>query len=157
MGRKLMRGGGVMIAAIVLMSVVTHAQAASCNYALLQPSLDKAVAETLTDVKSDNSAALLKQMSHLGVAFGSEGELVPYPVLSEMFTKKTGHYCDLFTCKGKVGGLHALFGSGPMSKSIDTKHNRASVTLNANTQKELDLSYVYTPQCTWELTAIGGI
>lgn len=145
-----------MIAAVVLMSVVTHAAATPCNYAQLQPSLDRAVAETLTNVRSDNAAGLLKQMSHLGVAFGQEGELVPYPLLSEMFSKKTGRYCDLFSCKGKAGNLHDLFGGGPMNKTIDTRHNRASVALNANTQKELDLSYAYTSQCTWELTAIGG-
>ncbi len=146
-----------MIVAVLLMTVVTHTPLAPCPAAQMQASLDPAVAQTLTSVRSGNAATLLAQMSRAGIAFGPDGMLVPYPVLQDQFTKKTGRYCDLFTCKGKAGSLNALFGGGKTDKSIDAKHNRATVVLNGNTQKELDLGYAYTPQCKWELTSIGSL
>ncbi len=146
-----------MFAAVLLLSIVTQAPLAPCPAAQLQPSLDKALAQTLTSVRGGNGSSLLAQMSRGGVAFGAEGGIVPYPALADQFAKKTGHYCDFFVCKGKAGALNPLFTGGKTDKNIDLKHNRATVVLNGNTQKELDLGYAYTPQCTWELTSIGAL
>jgi hypothetical protein len=146
-----------MFAAVLLMSVVTQAPLKPCPAVQLAPSLDQALARTLTSVRSGNGNALLAQMSRAGVAFGSEGGIVPYAALSDQFSRKSGHYCDLFACGGRTGKLNALFNGGKTDKSIDLKHNRATVVLNGNTQRELDLGYAYTPQCAWELTSIGAL
>ncbi|MGZ3298261.1 MAG: hypothetical protein ACXU8O_04555 [Asticcacaulis sp.] len=146
-----------MIAALLMSTVMTHAPLTACDPAGMAPSLDAVVGQTLTYVRSGNAAALLGQMSQAGVAFGGEGPAVPYPVLSEMFAHKAGRYCDLFVCGGRAGKLNGLFNSGKTTKAIDAKHNLATVTLNANTQKELDLGYAWTAQCRWELTSISGL
>ena len=139
-----------MIVAILLMSVA----ATACPAAQMGPSLNQAVGQTLTSVRSGNGNALLAQMSHDGVAFGAR-EIVPYASLADQFGGRRGHYCDLFVCQGKAGPLNALFNSGRMDKSLDVGRARASVVLNARTPRALDLGYAYTAQCQWQLTSIG--
>ncbi len=142
-----------MMAAILLMSVAAMA----CPAAQMGPSLNQAVGQTLTSVRSGNGNALLGQMSHDGVAFGAQGGIVPYVSLVDQFGHRHGHYCDLFVCQGRAGHLNALFNSGRMEKSLDAGHARADVVLNGRTPRELDLGYTYTAQCRWELTSIGAL
>ncbi len=142
-----------MIATILLMSLA----ATACPPAQMGPSLNQAVGQTLTSVRSGNGNALLAQMSHDGVAFGGQGGIVPYAFLADQFSRKRDHYCDLFVCQGRVGHLNALFSGGPMDNSLDAAHARAHVVLNARTPKALDLGYAYTTQCKWELTSIGAL
>ena len=144
-----------MVAAWMMMAALA-AKPVACDPARMAPALDQAVATTLTSVRRLDAAALLAQMSPSGVAFG-QGEVVPMAVLKADFSHRSGHYCDLFVCKGKAGPMMHLFTGGKTDKSVDARHGRASVVLNGNSQNELDLSYAWSVQCQWQLTAMGGI
>ena len=145
-----------MIAAMLLMTVIAQAPMATCPMPPSPISLDQALARTLTTVRIGNASALLAQMSRDGVAFGSQGGIVPYAALADQFAGRRGHYCDLFACGAGAGRLNALFNGGKTQKAIDLKRSRATVVLNGNSPKELDLGYAYTAQCQWELTSIGA-
>ncbi len=143
----------VMIAPLAAMTLLTSACAAPCTAD--DASLDRAVSATLAAVRSNNAGALLDQMSDDGVAFGTDGPLASLKSLSADFAGRSGRYCDLFSCGGQEGNLHRLFEMGQIDKSLDAKHGLAGVTINANSNDELDLSYKFTAQCRWELTGIG--
>lgn len=146
-----------MIAAVLLITVAALAPAPACPAAQMAPSLNQAVGQTLTSVRSGNGNALLAQMSHEGVAFGAQGGIVSHVSLADQFGHRRGHYCDLFVCQGRAGRFNALFNSGSMEKSLDVRHARADVVLNGRTPRELDLGYAYTAQCKWELASIGAL
>ncbi len=137
------------------MGMISHAFGATCdrNY---DASLDKAVAATITAVASNNSSALLAQVSADGLTFGADGAKIARAALTSDFNAKTGRYCDLFTCAGKAGNLHRLFVAGKVDKQIDAAHATAAVFINANSNNELDLSYKFTAQCKWELNGIAA-
>ncbi len=145
-----------MIAALLLMTIVAQRPTAACPMPPLPSSLDQAMARTLTSVRSNNAGNLLGQMSHSGVAFGAQGGVVPYAALSDQFANRRGHYCDLFVCGAKAGWLNGLFTGGKTQKTLDIAHGRGTVVLNGHSSRELDLGYIYTRQCTWELISIGA-
>ncbi|HVZ29682.1 MAG TPA: hypothetical protein VG839_04770 [Asticcacaulis sp.] len=142
---------GVVLA--VSMGMISQAFGATCdrNY---DASLDKAVAATVASVAGNNASGFLAQVSPDGLSFATDGPKVSYAALSSDFAAKTGRYCDLFTCNGKAGAMHHLFVPGKADKQIDAAHALAAVTINANTNNELDLSYRFTAQCKWELTGL---
>jgi hypothetical protein len=78
-----------------LMAVSGHAYSAC---AVKPAAVDAAIATSITAVKTNDSAALLAQMSREGVAFGTDGPLIAYASLQTQFSGKTGRYCDLFVC-----------------------------------------------------------
>ncbi len=142
------------IAMVFAMGVVSHANGMTCdrNY---DASLAKAVAATVAAVAGNKPDALLAQISHDGVAFGTDGPLVSYVALQDQFQQKTGRFCDLFECGARPAPWKRLFVLGRIDKQIDAAHGMASVFINANSQDELDLSYKFTTQCRWEITGIG--
>ncbi len=138
-----------------LMALSSQVQAAC---AVKPAAVDAAIAATITAVKTNNSAALLAQMSRDGVAFGTDGPLIAYATLSSQFANKTGRYCDLFACGTKTARLRRLFVAGQMNTQVDAVHGLAAVFINGNTNDELDLSYkLNTKTCQWELTGIGAV
>jgi hypothetical protein len=145
----------MVIGFVAAMTMITQAYGATCSrdYAA---SLDGAVRATVSAVRGNDSGALLNQMSRDGVNFGSAGGTASYSALTSQFSQRTGRYCDLFSCNGRQGNLHHLFKSGQTDQSIDTKHALANVTINANTNDELDLNYRFTTSCRWELSGISG-
>lgn len=143
----------IMVAPIAALTLLTSACAATCTPD--DATLDRAISATLGAVRGNDANALLDQMSPDGVAFGTDGPLVSYKVLSANFADRSGRYCDLFNCGGQDGDMHRLFEMGQIDKSLDLKHGLAGVTINANTNDELDLSYKWSTQCRWELTGIG--
>ncbi len=150
------RTGAFMgVAIIMAMSMISHANGATCdrNYDV---SLTKAIAATVTAVATENGPALLSQFSPDGVAFGTDGPLVSLATLREQFTAKSGKYCDLFVCGARPAQLRRLFVMGHIDKQIDAAHALASVVINANTNDELDLSYRFTGDCKWQITGIGA-
>jgi hypothetical protein len=136
------------------MGMIGQAFGATCdrNY---DASLDKAVAATVGAVAGNNAAGFLAQVSPQGMSFATDGPKVTYAALSSDFNAKTGRYCDLFSCGGKVGAMHHLFVAGKADKQIDAAHGTALVAINANSNNELDLSYRFTTQCKWELTGLA--
>lgn len=151
-GDRTAMAAGVFFA--VSMGMISQAFGATCdrNY---DASLDKAVAATIGAVAGNNAPAFLAQVSPQGMSFAADGPKVPFATLSSDFSAKTGRYCDLFTCNGKVGALHHLFVPGKADKQIDATHATATVFLNANTNNELGLSYKFNTQCKWELNGIA--
>ena len=143
----------IMVAPLAALTLLTSACAATCTPD--EASLDRAIAATLGAVRGNDANALLDQMSNSGVAFGTDGPLVSYKTLAANFNDRTGRYCDLFNCNGQDGDMHHLFEMGQIDKSVDVKHGLAGVTINANSNDELDLSYRWGDQCRWELTGIG--
>lgn len=143
----------ILLVPVVAMTLLTSACATTCTPD--DVSLDRAVATTLGAVRGNDAGALLQQMSPDGVAFGIDGPVVPYKILSANFAGRSGYYCDLFNCGGREGDMHRLFQMGQIDKSLDVKHGMAGVTINANTNDELDLSYKWSAQCRWELVAVG--
>lgn len=143
----------IMAVPLAALTLLTSACAQTCTAD--DVSLDRAIVATLGAVRGNDAAALLGQMSPDGVAFGTDGPLVSYKTLSANFAGRTGRYCDLFNCGGQEGDMHRLFEMGQIDKSLDAKHGLAGVTINANTNDELDLSYKWSDQCRWELTGIG--
>ena len=145
----------IALAPLVAATMLTSACAATCTPDAV--SLDRAISQTLGAVRGNDANALLDQVSRSGVAFGADGPTVSYKTLSSDFAGRTGRYCDLFSCNGQDGPLHHLFEMGEIGKSLDANHGLAGVTINANTNDELDLSYKFTADCRWELTGIGSV
>lgn len=152
-GDRHIMAAGVFLAAS--MGMISQAFGATCdrNY---DASLDKAVAATVAAVASDNAAGFLAQVGPDGLSFATDGPKVSLAALNSDFSGKTGRYCDLFSCGGKVGALHHLFVPGKADKQIDAAHAKALVLINANSNNELDLSYHFTTQCKWELNGIAA-
>ncbi len=117
--------------------------------------INAAISATIGAVRGNNSAALLKLISPSGVTIGAEGRQISYATVSAQFAAKTGVYCDLFTCQGRAGAMRGLFAPGKTDTSVDTRNGLASVFINANTDKELDLSFKWV-NCGWVITAMGG-
>lgn len=143
------------LAPLAAMTLLTTACAATC--APDDASLDRAISQTLGAVRGNDANAFLAQLSDRGVAFGSDGDVVSYKDLSADFAGRTGRYCDLFSCNGQEGPLHHLFQMGEIGKALDTDHGLASVSIDANTNDELDLNYRFTADCRWEITGIGSV
>ncbi len=137
-----------MIAALLLAALATQ----NCPVASAPAALNQAMGQSLTFVRSGNAKGLLDQMSRGGVTFGTQA--VPYAALADQLTNRRGRYCDLFMCDGKPGVLNLRFSGGKIQRAIDWANRRATVVLNGKTPRELDLGYVYTAQCQWELSAI---
>lgn len=113
--------------------------------------IDDAVQSTLDAVGHDEPQALLKQIGPDGIDING---VVSGDGLTKQFAAHTGRFCDLYACGGRTGDLHHLFHPGPVDKQVDVKNGRAMIFVNANTNDELDLSYVWSG-CAWWLTAIA--
>ena len=142
--------------ALALTAVSMTAAACAATCVPDAASLDRAIAATIGAVRGNDPQAFMDQVSRDGLALGTDGPLVSYQALTTQFAGRTGRYCDLFSCGGKDGDMHARFQAGAMDKSIDAKHGVASVFINANSNDELDLSYKWSAaRCRWELTGAG--
>jgi len=153
MTQAIKRAGAMGIAMVFAMGLVTHANGMTCDRNI-DASLTKAVAATVAAVAGNRPDALLAQISHDGVAFGTDGPLMSFVALQGQFSAKTGRFCDLFDCGARPAPWKRLFVMGKIDRQVDAAHGLASVFINANND-ELDLSYKYTAQCKWEITGIG--
>lgn len=114
--------------------------------------LDGAVSMTIGAIRGNDAEAFLNLIGSDGLDINGT---VSRDGLAKQFAARSGRFCDLFACGGRVGDMHAKFHDGPTDIQYDAKNGRAAVFINANTNDELDLSYKWSNSCRWELTAIA--
>jgi hypothetical protein len=148
------KGRIVFISIMASMGLMAQAFGQTCdqNY---DASLTRAFANTVSAVRSNDAYGFLALVSPDGLTIGADGANIPYTSLKTQFVGKSGAYCDIFACNGRIGIVGRAITLIGAQRQIDTRHATALVIVGANTDNELLFSYKFFTSCRWELNAIG--
>jgi len=147
-------GVWLMILSFLSMSLITEAFGQTCNRNY-RASLDIAFANTVSQVRSDNSKAFMDQIGSQGLTMGADGPAYSKAQLQDYFQSQSGPYCLIFRCQGRVGPIGQNIKTSGAQINIDNRFGTAIIIIGANTSTEIMLSYRFSQACRWELNAMA--